>query len=121
MNREGTITITKSLAMNQEECGTLIGIKGDLIGKYYKVSPNRRLLIGRDATRCDIVMTNMAVSGVHFEVQYDPNTKQYIVTDLSSNGMIQDHATRLRKNEPVTVAPGTSFLIGSNDDEIILG
>ena len=40
------ITVTRSLAMNQDDAGAIIGIKGYLIGKIIRLKPEQRVLLG---------------------------------------------------------------------------
>ena len=79
------ITVTRSLAMNQDDAGAIIGIKGYLIGKIIRLKPEQRVLLGRDASQCDVVLSGDMVSRVHCSICYDGKKKTYIVNDLSTN------------------------------------
>ncbi len=119
--RNGSVTVTKSLAMNREEIGAIIGIKGELIGQYIRFRPNERLLIGRDHAQCDVLMHSPFVSSVHCEIWYDSSRKAYIVTDKSKNGVVVDSKYKLNRNEPTEVAPGSHLMIGDTENEVVLG
>ena len=68
------ITVTRSLALNRESAGAIIGIKG-----YLK--PDQRVLLGRDASQCDILLMGDMVSRVHCSIYFDGDKGKYIVND----------------------------------------
>jgi len=117
-----TITITRSLALRPErgEEGKIIVVKGARVGKHYPVRPWEKILIGRDETQCDIVIPTNTVTRVHCEVYYDPGRKMYVVTDMSKNGIILNNEFLLPKNKECDVAPGSTLMIGSTQDIIVL-
>ncbi len=121
MPHDGTFTVTKSLAMNREDTGAIIGVKGELIGQYIRFRPNQRFLLGRDPAQCDVILNSLYISGVHCEIWYDSQRKIYIVKDLSKNGIVVNSRYKLVKDEATEVAPGSHLLIGDTENEVILG
>ena len=74
----------------QEEHRTpaLVVVQGNEIGRRYKLEPGRWIL-GRDADRCDLVISDGSVSGKHAMVQVDPEAGRYGLLDLGSrNGTL---------------------------------
>ena len=74
----------------QEEHRTpaLVVVQGNEIGRRYKLEPGRWIL-GRDADRCDLVISDVSVSGKHAMVQVDPEAGRYGLLDLGSrNGTL---------------------------------
>ncbi len=121
MDKRETVSVTRSFAMNRDDCGALIGVKGDLIGKYVRFQAGETMTLGKDASRCNVVFSDSRVSRVHCEVTYDGNRKRYVVTDQSSNGIMTDSNEKLEKGKPTEILPGTHLMIGSVDNEIVLG
>ena len=118
---EHTVSFTTSFALNSKEYGTLIGTKGELTGKYIRFKEDQKLIIGRDNSKCDVVISDRRVSGVHCEIRYNLLEKKYEVKDLSSNGIKVNGDYRLRKNQTESLAPGSKLWLGSAENEIILG
>lgn len=119
--RSETVSVTRSFAMNSTDGGALIGIRGELAGKYYRFQPGEKLLIGKDDSKCQVVLRDNRVSRIHCEVELDLSKMKYILTDLSRNGVVVDGNVKLQKEEPTEVLPGTHLLIGSSENEMILG
>ena len=115
------ITVTRSLAMNQDDAGAIIGIKGYLIGKIIRLKPEQRVLLGRDASQCDVVLSGDMVSRVHCSICYDGKKKTYIVNDLSTNGILVDRKYMLKKRQNTELPTGSQLVIGSEDNIICLG
>ncbi len=115
------VTVTRSLAMNREEFGTIIGVKGVLLGKYIRFKPDERVLLGRDSAQCDVVVPGIHISGVHMELRFDRKTGRYVVTDKSRNGVVLNEKFKLVKNTPTEVERGSHLLIGDTENEIVLG
>lgn len=73
------------------------------------------VIIGRDAAACTIVFKEgtPGVSGKHCSVYYDPNTNEFILTDLgSSYGTFLANGMKLTANSPVNLKPSEIFYIG---------
>jgi hypothetical protein len=65
--------------------GWLAVRSGSRVGKQLALSTSSRNNIGRDASRCDLVLDDMAVSAEHARVQFEHG--QFVIYDLaSSNG-----------------------------------
>ncbi len=115
------ITVTRSLAMNQEDMGAIIGVKGYLVGKIIRLRKNQRVLLGRDASQCDILLKGDMVSRVHCSIQYNGQTHAYSVCDLSTNGILVDKKYMLEKRKETQIPSGSQLYIGSEDNIICLG
>lgn len=115
------ITVTRSLALNRESTGAIIGIKGYLLGKIIRIRPDQRVLLGRDASQCDILLMGDMVSRVHCSICFDGKKGKYIVNDLSTNGILVDQKYMLKKRQNIELQPGSQLFIGSEDNVICLG
>lgn len=115
------ITVTRSLAMNQDDMGAIIGMKGYLVGKIIRLRPNHKVLIGRDSSQCDILIKGDMVSRVHCSIYYDSYNKKYRVCDLSTNGILVNCKYMLDKRKETQLSSGNQLFIGSEDNIICLG
>lgn len=115
------VTVSKSLAMSREEKGAIIGTKGYLLGKIFRFDSGKIIHIGRDDSQCDLIIQGDRVSRVHCWIFYDASRHQYIVCDLSTNGVVVDGKYKLTKRAEVVVQPGSTLLIGDTTNEIRLG
>ncbi len=116
-----TFTVTRSLALNKDKSGAIIGIKGFLAGKIIHLHSNSLCLVGRDAAQCEVVIKGDSVSRVHFHIRYNTDTEDYIIKDCSKNGVIVDEKYKLKKDTDVRVKSGSKLWIGNSDNELILG
>lgn len=95
-----------------QRSGKLVGCRGMYAGAQIPLENGERILIGRDAGRCSLVLSDRTVSGVHCAVSYDAASGKYLVADCSENGTILENGTRLPKNRTVMLEAGTVLRIG---------
>lgn len=112
-------TLTRSLAMNNDETGGIIGIQGYLIGKIIRLKQDTRVYIGRDESQCDIIVLGDRVSRVHCVISY--SNGGYTICDMSSNGILVNNKYMLEKNKETRLRSGTTLCIGSTENIIKLG
>lgn len=77
-----------TMAYSQTIDGHITAIKGEYQGYQFPIGNGEILLIGRDPSKCQIVLTQSAqyVSGVHCSVKFENGT--YYVCDYSKNGVL---------------------------------
>lgn len=114
-------TVTKSLAMNQKEGGALIGQKGFLLGKIIRLKSDTLYFLGRDSSQCDVEIKGDKVSRVHCSIIFSSKTCDYIIRDCSTNGVVVNKKYKLKKDTDIAVKPGSTLLIGSEENQIRLG
>lgn len=117
----GNFTVTKSIALNQEKRGAIVGLKGFLEGKIKHLESDRKYIVGREDEKCDILVEGKTVSRIHFEITYNSATKDYTVCDRSKNGTVVDGARKLPKDKEVKLKGGRRLCLGESGNEIILG
>lgn len=61
----------------------LVVVQGEEIGRRYLLN-ERRLIVGRDPDRSDLVLVDPSVSGKHAMVVVDPDADRYGIIDLGS-------------------------------------
>lgn len=114
-------TVTRSLAMNQSECGALIGTKGFLLGRIIRLKSDTPYFLGRDASQCDVEIKGDRVSRVHCSIIFNSKTHDYTIRDCSTNGVAVNGKYKLKKNTDVSLKPGSILLIGSEENQLRLG
>lgn len=86
------------------------------------VPVGRALLIGRDSARCQLVypfeMTK--ISRVHVKIVYLPDSREFEVTDLSTNGVYLPDGTRLNKNTPKLLPCDTILWLSTQEEQVLL-
>lgn len=73
------------------------------------------ILVGRDAANCTIVYREgtPGVSGRHCSISWDPNTEEFLITDLRSTyGTFLMNGQRLQPNVPYRCRAGESIYVG---------
>ena len=103
------------------QSGMIEGIKGEYTGASIGMRPGEKLIIGRDSSVSNIVLTpeNKDVSRSHCSVKYDPYTNCYKVIDTSSNGTFVN-GQQLPANQEVQLAKGTVISLGKGNNQFVL-
>lgn len=102
----------RTYLQTQPTGGTLLCTAGIYQGSLIRIKAEQSVLIGRDGHLCDIVINLPLVSRVHCEMLYHKNTREYILTDHSSNGTFLAGAKRLVPEEAYTLQPGAEICFG---------
>lgn len=77
------------------------------------------ILVGRDAANCTIVYREgtPGVSGRHCSISWDPNTEEFLITDLRSTyGTFLMNGQRLQPNVPYRCRAGESICVGEQSN-----
>ena len=93
----------------------MVGISGEFAGRAAAVSP-AGTMIGRDPVACQIALSASApgVSRHHCQVDYNPQTRMFILNDLGSTyGTYLLNGTRLKSGQPAALKSGERFCVGS--------
>lgn len=104
---------TMSLGVNQGKQGFLVGIQGEFAGANIPLDGNA-LIIGTDASRCNLVIQGQQISPVHLKVEYLGG--MFSVVDYSESGTFNLQGGQLPKNQPVSLASGTYLQLGTGGD-----
>lgn len=98
------------------ETGELVGINGQYSGSSIKIEAKGELVIGRDATSCNLIVSGAKVSRRHCAVKYDPASHTYRVIDYSSNGTYTSDGKRLLANQYTSLPRGTTIYLGDQSN-----
>lgn len=116
VNNVNTMQVTRSLAMSGGASqGAMICVRGDWIGSIATLQNDRKIIVGRDPSRCGLVLSHPEVSRQHLEITYVGNLRKYRVVDRSSNGTYFSDRTRLKKGQEYYLDPATELWIGSGE------
>lgn len=101
--------------------GAIEGISGDYAGTIINLKPGEKLLIGRDAASCNIVLSaeRKDISRKHCSVKYDPYTDSFKVIDMSSNGTYVN-GQQLVKDQEMQFPVGTVIALGNGENQFRL-
>ena len=112
------------LIKKNKKCkGVLTCIQGEFVGQKFYFGPGG-ITIGREASLCNVILSRecQAVSRSHCNIQFDPNTKTFALTDLASaNGTYTGTGTKLTPRVPATLQPGDKFYIGDKSNMFKVG
>lgn len=96
----------------QEESGQIVGINGQYSGSVINIEPRGEIVIGRDSTSCNLIVSGAKVSRKHCGIKYDPATHTYRVIDYSTNGTYTADGKRLLANQYSSLPKGTTIYLG---------
>ncbi len=100
--------------------GTLIGLSGEYKNAAIPLRSGEVIVIGRDASQCNLILQNPNVSRVHCYVQYNGLKEEYIIKDVSKYGVRDEMGHPIERNVEVHMRPGRRFTIGNGDDTFTL-
>lgn len=100
----------------QPKTAMIFSLSAQHNGMSYPIGPTP-ILIGRDASNCTVVYQEgtPGVSGRHCSVGWNPDTEEFMVTDLRSTyGTFLVNGQKLEPNIPYRCKTGESFYVGEN-------
>jgi hypothetical protein len=88
----------------------------------FDIESNFEMVIGRDSFYSSIVITENAdtISRKHCGIKYNAETREYTVTDYSSNGTYTNTGERLQRNVPRNFPAGTIICLGDKTNRFRL-
>ena len=116
VNNMQTMQVTKSLAMSAELSGAMICIKGEDVGNMIPLPSDKRMIVGRDSSSCNYIVSGLKVSRKHLEITYIGSLNKYLVIDRSSNGTFIKNNERLKKDQEYYLKPLTELKLGNGDN-----
>jgi hypothetical protein len=99
----------------QKKNAAIVCLAGEYVGGEFEVRDNTELIIGRNASVCNIVLgsSNKEISLKHVSIKFNSNDNKYIVTDFSSNGTFVN-GQRLTRNVPTKVNGGSIITLATD-------
>lgn len=111
-----TMQVTKSLALSQDKMGGMICIRGNHIGQMISLPADKKIVLGRDVTQCQCVITDNQVSRKHCEIVYVANLDKYRIIDYSKNGTFLGDGSRLEYGKEYYLDSATELYLGNEDN-----
>ncbi len=119
--RGDTLAYVEPPTGNFSNTSSIICTAGAYKGGSFPIRDGEELVIGRDSSLSQIVVTSAAkVSRRHCGIRYSALDSRYIVTDYSSNGTFLEDGTRLNPMSPTPVPRGTVLIIGDRENQFKL-
>lgn len=118
---ENGMRLTHSLALNQEKMGAIVFVKGKLTGAIIRIRPEREIVLGRDGSQSDIVISERKISRKHCSITYNSDTSDYTICDYSRNGLYSINGEAYPKDMPFSLPAGTEIVMGMGDNIFCLG
>lgn len=115
------IILTKSLALNWEKTGAIIGISGKYIGTIFRIKPRKKIYIGRDYHFADFVLEDTSVSRKHCWIEYDDKEEKYRFFDCSKNGVILNGEKNAERSKIILLSVGDEIRIANTKHIFKLG
>ncbi len=94
--------------------GFLVGVQGEFTGADIPVAIGSPLTIGKDPTKCNLVVNGPQVAAVHVKVEFDG--RGFVVTDYSEAGTFDLQKGRLPKGRPTQLQSGAYLQLGTGGD-----
>lgn len=96
----------------------LVGVSGYFAGRVVDLSQGS-VAIGRDPQGAQLAypLSNSRISRRHCIVQYEENSRRFILEDTSTNGTYIYPQRRLTQGKPVYLEPGTRFYLGEPSEQ----
>lgn len=100
--------------------GGLLCLTGEYPGVSLPLDGKNVVVIGRDASCCNLVVKGGKISRKHCEISYDAQRALYRVVDYSTNGTYVKGGSRLQKERPTELVAGTVLLLGNEENSFRL-
>lgn len=99
--------------------GALEFISGELQGTIIPLQNQDSIIIGRDPSMANIILSNKDISRRHCEIQYSLSDRCYYICDYSSYGL-RVNGQQIQKNAPVRCSAGSKVSLANGRNEFIL-
>jgi pSer/pThr/pTyr-binding forkhead associated (FHA) protein len=94
--------------------------KGVAMGQGFQLPEDRKVIVGKNPQKANLVINDPSVSGVHCSIRYQAANNTYSIIDHSTNGTYVN-GVRLQKDVPMQYPAGTVLTLANENNEITLG
>ena len=94
--------------------------KGAAVGQGFQLPQERKVVVGKNPQKANLVVNDQHISNIHCSIQYNPGNNTYSVIDHSTNGTFVN-GIRMPKNVPTVYPAGTVLSLADGNNEITLG
>ncbi|MCC8066112.1 MAG: DUF4234 domain-containing protein [Clostridiales bacterium] len=95
-------------------------IKGVYSGAETEIVSGEELIIGRNSSQCNFILSDPDISRKHCSVRYSADDGYFYVTDYSTFGVFMNGSQRLQKGVQTKCPPGTQLSLGEGNNVFIL-
>ena len=104
----------------KEAPASIICMEGEFSDLSFPVYPDEQVIIGRDLTTANIILSNPDVSKKHCIIRYFEPHDAFFVTDVSTSGTYRKNGERLAKNRSIEVPAGTVISVCDGKNTFLL-
>lgn len=113
------VTQMISADTNWKPSGSLNFIKGERKGTTIPIHSDESIVIGRDSSKSDVILSNKDISREHCEVTYDAAHHCYFICDHSSYGTYRN-GHRIQKDVFTHCDVGDTISLSNGDNVFVL-
>lgn len=104
----------------KEAPAAIICLEGEFSDLSFPVYPDEQVIIGRDLTTANIILSNPDVSKKHCIIRYFEPHDAFFVTDVSTSGTYRKNGERLAKNRSIELPAGTAISVCDGRNTFLL-
>lgn len=103
----------ETIEVQTQPAAQLKGISGIYAGQVIPLEDNEKIIMGRSAEECNLIIDAAKVSRKHCEIYFDKNNGTFILKDFSLNGIYKNNGEKYAAE--VQLESGASFFLGNKD------
>lgn len=119
-NSSGTAPLPVESPIQMSGNPYIQAIRPDRLNDKWIIPKNLRMVIGRSAEQCNIIIDEPDVSRVHCTIEYNDRKGVFYLTDLSTNGTLTGEQ-RMQRGQSIALQPGDTFFITTCANMLKLG
>ncbi len=119
VTRYGEETYPLSQAMGNKR-GRIRITRGTMAGAEIVCTPGEQIVVGRDPSVSDLVLSHRKVSRKHFVICYNQETDQFDIFCFSENGINLSGGRRIGKGQHASLDRGMGILIADGEETMNL-
>lgn len=96
----------------------IVGIKGTFAGASIELNPGEKIMVGRDPSKCQLVLNDSKVSRVHCCISYDVSSMCTEIICYSPNGIKFEDGRTLQKDMKMKITKPERLIL-ANGDEVL--
>lgn len=98
---------------------SLEALSGEYEGVEFALEPDDFMMLGRNPTKANIVLSDLRISGFHCQVRYSVDDRCFQVVDFSSYGTFVN-GQRLEKNNLEDFPAGSVLQLAGSEEQFLL-
>lgn len=100
--------------------GVIHGIDGSMAGAEIVLNQGEQIVIGRDPSICELILTDSKVSRKHCAISFNSETGMYDIFCFSRNGLRLSDGRKIAPMQPASVQPGVRIIFAGGNEVISL-